>query len=405
MNAPLPLYGLPALPLAFAALPLYVHVPHFYAASSGLSLATLGGLLLLVRLFDCFTDPWLGWLADRLSRRGLLLLALPLLGTGFVLLLSPPPDAGASWLLLSLLLTCTAYSLGSVAYQAWGSDLGPGPQQRTRLTALREGCTLLGVLLAAALPGVLAADPVEGTARLVWVLPPLLLLAAIAPGWLGSGDGHRQPPQPLWPSLRRVMGDARFRRLLGLFALNGVSAALPATLFLFFVSDVLQAGRWSAALLALYFASAALSLPLWLWLARQIGRVQAWLAAVLLSVAGFIGAGLCGAGDLLPFAVICLACGLALGGDLCLPPALAADHGQRLGQAGACFGLWNLVSKFNLALAAGIALPLLGAFGYQPGSGAGLAALTVAYALLPLPGRLLTAWLLWRSRHLLEVSP
>lgn len=383
MNAPLPLYGLPALPLAFAALPLYVHVPHFYAASSGLSLATLGGLLLLVRLFDCFTDPWLGWLADRLSRRLLLLLALPLLGVGFVLLLSPPPGAGASWLLLSLLLTCTAYSLGSVAYQAWGSDLGPGPQQRTRLTALREGCTLLGVLLAAALPGVLAADPVEGTARLVWVLPPLLLLAAIASGWLGAGAGHRQPPQPLWPSLRRVMGDARFRRLLGLFALNGVSAAL----------------------LALYFASAALSLPLWLWLARQIGRVQAWLAAVLLSVAGFIGAGLCGAGDLLPFAVICLACGLALGGDLCLPPALAADHGQRLGQAGACFGLWNLVSKFNLALAAGIALPLLGAFGYQPGCGAGLAALTIAYALLPLPGRLLTAWLLWRSRHLLEVSP
>jgi len=36
-------YGLLGLPLAFVALPLYVHLPNLYASRYGLSLATLGG--------------------------------------------------------------------------------------------------------------------------------------------------------------------------------------------------------------------------------------------------------------------------------------------------------------------------------------------------------------------------
>ena len=62
-------YGLLGLPLAFVALPLYVHLPHVYASRYGMSLATLGGVLLLARLFDALTDPWLGRLgSSRLSR-------------------------------------------------------------------------------------------------------------------------------------------------------------------------------------------------------------------------------------------------------------------------------------------------------------------------------------------------
>ena len=42
-------YGLLGLPLAFAALPLYVVLPHYYASNLGLPLASVGALLLLVR--------------------------------------------------------------------------------------------------------------------------------------------------------------------------------------------------------------------------------------------------------------------------------------------------------------------------------------------------------------------
>lgn len=128
------------------------------------------------------------------------------------------------------------------------------------------------------------------------------------------------------------------------------------------------------------------------------------LAAMLLAMLAFAGASLLGPGDVLPFALICVASGLALGADLALPAAIAADLGERQGQAGACFGVWNFVAKLNLALAAGLALPLLGQLDYVPGGTGGLPALTFTYALLPLAFKALAAGLLWRWRHSLELS-
>mgnify|MGYP004708967785 CR=1 FL=1 len=90
--------------------------------------------------------------------------------------------------------------------------------------------------------------------------------------------------------------------------------------------------------------------------------------------------------------------------DLALPAAIAADLGERQGQAGACFGVWNLVAKLNLALAAGLSLPLIDALGYVPGSGVGLPALVFAYALLPLAFKALAGGLLWRWRSSLELQ-
>lgn len=201
-----------------------------------------------------------------------------------------------------------------------------------------------------------------------------------------------------------VLAQQAFRRLLAVFVANGIAAALPATLFLFFVADVLQAESYSGALLALYFVAGAASLPLWVSLAARLGRVAAWLLAMLLAMLAFAGAGLLGAGDLGWFAAICIASGLALGADLALPAAIAADLGERQGRAGACFGVWNFAAKLNLALAAGLALPLLALLGYAPGTPEGLPALSFAYALLPLLFKAAAAALLWRWRHSLEID-
>jgi Na+/melibiose symporter-like transporter len=397
-------YGLLGLPLAFAALPIYVHVPRYYAETAGMELALLGVILLGARLLDAGIDPWLGWLADRVSRPRMVALALLPFAIGFVALLNPPAENAAVWLLGSLALTYLGFSAASVAYQAWGADIGLDSGLRTRLTAAREGFGLLGVVLAAALPAVLAASLNDGIARLSWILPPLLLIAAATTfSRVGIGQPVPTASQPLLPSLRRVFADHAFRRLLMVFVANGIAAALPATLFLFFVADVLQAESASGLLLALYFIAGAASLPLWVMLSARRGRVFAWLLAMGVSIVAFASASLLGSGDVWPFAVICIASGLALGADLALPAAIAADLGERQGQAGACFGVWNFVAKLNLALAAGLSLPLLGALGYVPGGNAGLSALTFAYALLPLGFKALAAALLWRWRHSLEI--
>jgi Na+/melibiose symporter-like transporter len=62
--------------------------------------------------------------------------------------------------------------------------------------------------------------------------------------------------------------------------------------------------------------------------------------------------------------------------------------------AGAYFGWWNFAAKLNLALAAGLALPLLEGFGYQPGARdpQALQALTLAYCVLPCVLKVLACW-------------
>lgn len=401
-------YGALGLPLAFGALPIYVFVPSFYANAVGLPLALVGGILLAARLCDAVLDPWLGWLADRLPRRRMMAAALPPFAVGFVALFNPPAGDAAPWLLGSLALTYLGFSAATVAYQAWGADLAPSPAGRTRLTAAREGFGLGGVVLAAILPSVLATGPDEGLVRLGWLLPPVLLVAALVTlTGAGGSDGPPVNAMPLRASFARVARDEAFRRLLAVFVANGVAAALPATLFPFFAADVLHAGPMNGWLLALYFVAGAASLPLWVTLARRWGRVCAWLAAMGLAVLAFGGAAALGPGDVLAFGLICMASGLALGADLALPAAIAADIGERARLAGACFGVWNFVAKLNLALAAGLALPLIGWLGYVPGGeapgGEGVAPLVFAYAILPLGFKLLAAGLLWRWRHCLEI--
>jgi GPH family glycoside/pentoside/hexuronide:cation symporter len=70
-------YGALGFPLAFAALPLYVHVPKLYADSVGLPLALVGAVLLLTRFADALIDPLLGQWSDRRGNRRQLILHSP----------------------------------------------------------------------------------------------------------------------------------------------------------------------------------------------------------------------------------------------------------------------------------------------------------------------------------------
>jgi Na+/melibiose symporter-like transporter len=74
--------------------------------------------------------------------------------------------------------------------------------------------------------------------------------------------------------------------------------------------------------------------------------------------------------------------------------AIAGDSGQN---EAAYFGVWNWGVQMTLALAAGVALPVLEWLGYAPGTLQGLGALSFAYALLPCCLKLLAAALLWRA--------
>ena len=189
-------YGLMGLPLAFVALPLYVLLPNHYARSFGVSLATLGAVLVAVRLFDTLIDPLLGRWADNLHQhsrsadrapatvlRWAALAALLLCG-GFGLLFFPPVALQANttqvllWLGGTLLLTTVAFSVLTILHQAWGARLGGDALYRSRVVAWREGLGLAGVIVASISPVAFGLP----------VTIALLVIASIA-GWLAWRSG------------------------------------------------------------------------------------------------------------------------------------------------------------------------------------------------------------------------
>jgi glycoside/pentoside/hexuronide:cation symporter, GPH family len=402
-------YGMYALPLAFVALPVYVHMPALYASSTGLTLAAVGAILLATRLLDAFADPWLGSLADRMLQRFsyaqiILMASLPL-ALGFAMLVTPSTQAPALWLVVSLAVTYLSFSLATIAHQSWGAVMAGTAQARLAVTSAREALGLLGVVIAAALP-VLLAQRFEQRAwpAMAALFAVLLILACLAFRAVPTVP-HALATASAQGGWHEVLHSPRFRALLLAFLLNGIAAALPATLVVFFIEDVLQAKAYEGLFLVLYFVAGALAMPLWLKLAQRIGQTQVWMISMAIAVLSFIGALFLGPGQIAAYAVICIATGVALGADLAVPPALLASviaASGHTGQEGKYFGVWSFVTKLNLALAAGLALPLLGFLGYVPGAQppTAIQPLIYAYCLLPCAFKLMAAWAVWRFHKL-----
>jgi Na+/melibiose symporter-like transporter len=419
-------YGATAVPLAMAALPIYVHVPKFYADSMGLNLAAIGGLLLLARVFDAVQDPLLGYLSDltrdtRAGRMVWIFAGTPLLALGMLGLFRPPALEGTSltwWFLSMLVLVYLAFSMVQISYQAYGAEISDHPQQRTRVTAYREGLGLIGVFLAASLPEIFArnAGPRDGYAQFAWVFLPILAVMVSITLTAAPAALHRAEAatREAWRAMIKPLRNARFRSLLLIFVFNGIAASIPATLVLFFIEDVVRRPELSGAFLVAYFAAGAAGMPLWLKLSAAIGKGRAWLVGMVVSIVAFVWAYTLGEGDVLPFMMICVLSGFGLGADLALPPSILADvidddeHAGLGRNEGAYFGLWNLVTKMNLALAAGIALPLLAAVGYQSKVSAAPQALNylaAIYALLPCLLKTVAVLVLLSSPFVRERNP
>jgi Na+/melibiose symporter-like transporter len=400
-------YGSLRAPLALLELPLFVLLPTFYAETLGVDLSVVGAVLFFTRLIDAVVDPAIGVAFDRRASptayRRAILWSLPVLALAYAALFHPPGGVSlAAWLAVVSVVTYLAYSVVSIAYQAWGARLGTDTAQRVRVTATREAFGLGGVLLSAALLLPERAGWLVGLFVVAAVLAAVGIARAplpeLAPA--AAGDGPRAPLlATVRDTARDVFGSRPFRWMLASFMFNGIATAIPATLVLFYVSDILQAPQRAPLFLFVYFVAAALGMPAWVRIARVTGLRNAWLLGMALAVFAFVWAFGLGAGDTAAFLVVCIVTGFALGADLAVPPALLAnvlaqDDAPRA-RDGAFFGVWNLATKINLATAAGLALPLLGAVGYVPGAPAGQSwALAATYALLPSALKLVAGFVL-----------
>ena len=406
-------YGGLGLPLAALNLPLYVYLPAFYAEEVGLGLATVGLVLFAARLLDTVTDPLIGELSDRLPtrfgrRRPWLVGACPFLLLSTFMLFVPSGASGA-YLFLWTSAAYVAWTLMLLPYTAWGAELSGGYHERSRITGAREGFVILGILFAAGLPALLGIDAETGKGRvleaLAWIMLivlPLALLALLV--FVPERPAGREPSLGLRAGLAIAARNRPFLRLVAAYLLNGMANGLPATLFLLFVGSVLELPEQAGPLLLLYFLAGVAAIPLWLRLSYRIGKHRAWAFSMLWACLVFVWVPWLGPGDFWPFLIICVLSGISLGADLALPASIQADvvdldwlqSGRR--RTGLFFAVWSMATKLSLALAVGLAFPVLDLLGYRAGEAnppIALTGLAVLYGLVPVAIKLAATALVW----------
>ncbi len=400
----LPAYALFAALLACAGLPIYIHAPKFYVDEYGVSLTALGAVLFGLRLLDVVQDPLLGRLSEKLrDQRGLAVgigcavIALAMIGLFAV----PPMTSPVLWFGIMLTLVFSAFSFLTICFYAQGvakADKMAG-QGHLRLARWRETGGLLGVCVASVAPvvlGMMMDAPFAGFAVGFAVLAFASALAMR--GEWASVD------VPESTGFGTVLRDTLARRLLFIALLNAAPVAVSSTLFLFYVESALDAPGYEGPLLLLFFLSAAGAAPVWGVLAERYGAQRVLLSAMVLAIFAFGGALFLGVGDVWLFALVCVASGAAMGADLTLLPALFATRMAQIAPSAAeGFGLWSFVSKFTLALAAAILLPVLDTAGYVSGGESpppekAVDLLRLLYAGVPCVLKLAAIFLLWRTK-------
>lgn len=374
-------YGSLAFPLAAAFIALQVFVPTFYAESTGLSLTSIGIILLVARLCDTVTDPIVGYLSDRTPtawrrRKLFVVIATPLIVVSTYFLFNPPPGAGSTYLLMWTIAIYIAGTLSIVPLGAWGAELSSDYNKRSSIAGIRVAFGLVGSLAALLFAVILSGDDSaqlgSTLSGITWLVIITLIGATILAAVLVPDNKETELPENTLKAAWQVISQPTpFRQLLGSFFLNAVGNAIPASLFILFVTHVIDAPDQVGRMLFLYFVCSALSVPVWVALSKRIGKHQTWTVAILLAAAFFIWTPFLNEGSVAIFYIIVVVTGFATGADLVLPAAINGDliewdelqTGYK--RPGLFFALWGTATKLSFALAIGIAFPLLDVFGFS----------------------------------------
>lgn len=407
-------YSLIAMPLAFAGLPLYIHMPDFYTREFGIGIGALGMVLLVIRMIDALQDPFIGYVSDKVKghRPFLVYLGVFCLFVGLAGLSFGPPYKvfATAWFALFMVLATTGFSIVTININMLGGFWKKDHHQRVKISTWREGFGLLGLLIAALLPTVLQSQFSDTTSFValffvfcLLMIPAFLFFRRFMKDFHATQSASLHTHQPSFAVFSILTKSEKL--FFFICFLSYLAASIPAILVLFFIRDYLGAEAFSGVFLALYFSSGMIFMWIWSKGSKKYGSYKTWAFAMILSVITFMGAGFLSAGDLVAYGLICILSGIVLGADLALPPAIIAGRIHAKGhenQATQYYAVLAFLPKAAMALAAGFSFLVLEEAGFKAddsNSENSLKTLLIVYAIVPCLIKSVSTALLW---HLIK---
>ena len=386
-NKVLASYSVVALPIGAMGMPIAIYLPPLYSGSLGLSLATVGLIFTLARVWDLVTDPIMGIVIDRYGSRWgqykhWVALAIPMVMLAVYKVFIPNPgDVTAFYLGVWMLVLYLGFTMLNIAHNSWGTFLANDYDERSKLFGWREIFIIIGMIFVLAIPATMdffgeSSTPakVAGMGLFCLILFPITVVATLvvvpdkvterkeAPGWRDFLGILRSNPL-LW-------------RLLTADFTTSFAISATAALYIFVATYAFDLQDQASMALLLYFVAGFLAMPAWLKLTYRVGKVGAIKLAmgytiVLQSGLFFVAE----PGNVGLFWSYTFLAGLAFGATPTLLHSLMADltdidelkTGQK--RAGMYFALLGTINKLGGALAVGFTLTTADTlFDFTPGA-------------------------------------
>lgn len=383
-------YSLIAFPLAFAGIPIYLHAPDYYSVIMGLEIEIIGFSLLFLRIFDAFLDPLIGLVSDRYFnlRDKIIYFGAFLLFSGFWMIFHPINSNILIWFCLSIFICTLGFSVLSINLQAFVGLWDVPREKITKIITIRESIGLIGLLISAIIPTALYSYYGEDNFHIfsIFLFFILIITLIFFSRWHKFSVIKKPKKISKNDAFRIILKNRNAKLFFTSYFLSAFAASIPATLIIFYVRDYLMAESFLGYFLVVYFTSGALSMPLWKFLSKRYSCTQAWLFSMILAITTFIWAYFIRSQDITEFFIICLFSGMAVGANLALPSSIIAEYiyiNKHEEYAASYYSVNNFLSKFSLAIAAGIALPILGFMNYKPGLPRVDDLFPITYALIP----------------------
>jgi Na+/melibiose symporter-like transporter len=406
-----------SVPIYAAQMPLSMHLPAIYAQHFGLSLAVIGSIFLLERLWGAVADPLIGALSDRTRsrfgrRRPWIIAGSFLFGLAAIALFFPSASAVSPlYLAASLFTFYLGWSMIQIPYLAWSGEISGQYHERTRVVTFQTVAGSAALLLVLILPTIIDQfQPQDGALKLsamgAVVLVSLALSVVLALRAFPEAPAPEQ--QRVRLSVGRtigvVFGDRLLLRvLLSDFAVT-IGQSMRAGLIVFFAAFYMGLPQWASGLYLFQFIFGVVAGPIWAQIGYRIGKHRAAIAGELVQVVINLGLLLVVPGQLPLLLALTIAQGLAQGSGNLMLRSMVADvadqHRLKTGEdrTALFFSAFSLSSKAGMAVAVGIALPLVGWLGFDPKAAVNtpqaLHGLLLVFALGPAIAHIVSAWLI-----------
>ena len=383
------LYSLPSIPLAAAQIAVYIAVPAIYSKIAAVGIGITGLVIMTSRVIDMITDPILGTFLDRMVEKigwkFWLLIGFPLISIGIFILFNPLDGLEIFSLLLGVIFVTLGWTFFSIPW--WGIGIAisnSNSNDRFKVVSFRELLTIPGVILGLFL---IHFSNISGE---IFFIISVLFLSPLFIKKIPIPNISKKKGTSYFLNIKNLLKDnSNFKYLCLSYFFIGLSNGVTSILFILFVEFII--GGSPQNFLSIYFISAFMGLPFVYMLASKYNKKRIWTSFILLACICFLPVVFLSNNSTTLFMVICIISGFCLSADLIIPSSIQADIIYKEQQknksvlVGKIYSVWSFIQKLSLALSAGVCLPLLGYFGFNPSEvNTQLLPLSFAYGIIPI---------------------